>query len=102
MSQFSQLSYPSLKLAISTRELSGYDGLIEQNFLQFYQIRANLPKLTLANRFHKLVNYFVQLRSDGDCIQTITLPAQSVWCSTCLDNGDFAVGSRYCNLGQSV
>ena len=33
--------------------------------------------------------------SEGNCTQTITLPAQSVWCSVCLENGDFAVGSRY-------
>lgn len=27
-------------------------------------------------------------------IQTIRLPAQSIWCTTSLNNGDIAVGSR--------
>lgn len=30
----------------------------------------------------------------GDCSQTIRLPAQSVWCCCILPNGDIAVGSR--------
>ncbi|XP_020626455.1 phospholipase A-2-activating protein-like [Orbicella faveolata] len=29
----------------------------------------------------------------GECSQTITLPAQSVWCVTCLSNGDIVAGS---------
>lgn len=31
----------------------------------------------------------------GDCVQTIRLPAQSVWCCCILDNGDLVVGTRY-------
>ncbi|KAK3733079.1 hypothetical protein QZH41_008412, partial [Actinostola sp. cb2023] len=29
----------------------------------------------------------------GECCQTITLPAQSVWCVECLENGDIVTGS---------
>ena len=32
---------------------------------------------------------------DDKCVQTITLPAHSVWCSTCLENGDIVAGTRY-------
>lgn len=30
----------------------------------------------------------------GECAQTIRLPAQSVWCCCVLDNGDIVVGAR--------
>ncbi|XP_015769068.1 PREDICTED: phospholipase A-2-activating protein-like [Acropora digitifera] len=30
----------------------------------------------------------------GECFQTITLPAQSIWSVTCLNNGDIVTGSR--------
>lgn len=32
--------------------------------------------------------------SGGECAQTITLPAQSVWSVACLNNGDIVTGSR--------
>ena len=32
---------------------------------------------------------------DGDCCQTITHPAQSVWSVAVLDNGDIVTGARY-------
>ncbi|MBN3306153.1 phospholipase A-2-activating protein [Amia ocellicauda] len=35
----------------------------------------------------------VRIWKKGECAQTIRLPAQSVWCSCLLDNGDIVVGS---------
>ena len=37
----------------------------------------------------------VRVWRQGDCVQTIRLPAQSVWCCCLLANGDIAVGARY-------
>ncbi|XP_078532836.1 phospholipase A-2-activating protein [Lissotriton helveticus] len=35
----------------------------------------------------------MRIWKQGECVQTIRLPAQSVWCCCVLDNGDIAVGS---------
>lgn len=35
----------------------------------------------------------VRLWAGGDCVRDIRLPVQSVWCVTCLENGDIVTGS---------
>ena len=55
-------------------------------------IILNVVELAANNAFNNDILSFKI--SEGNCTQTITLPAQSVWCSVCLENGDFAVGSR--------
>ncbi|NXG69255.1 PLAP protein, partial [Baryphthengus martii] len=35
----------------------------------------------------------LRIWKEGECTQTIRLPAQSVWCSCVLDNGDIVVGA---------
>lgn len=37
----------------------------------------------------------LRIWKQGECAQTIRLPAQSVWCCCVLDNGDIVVGARY-------
>lgn len=37
----------------------------------------------------------VKIWENGNDIQTIKLPAQSVWCVACLPNGDIVTGARY-------
>ena len=41
-----------------------------------------------------IVVIFHVLSSGGECSQVITLPAQSVWTVSCLNNGDIVTGSR--------
>jgi phospholipase A-2-activating protein len=36
----------------------------------------------------------VKIWQNGECQQTVTLPAQSVWSVACLQNGDIVTGSR--------
>ena len=36
----------------------------------------------------------VRVWKDGECVQTIPHPTQSVWCVTALNNGDIVTGSR--------
>ena len=40
----------------------------------------------------------IRVWREGKCHQTLTLPAQSVWCVTVLPNGDIAAGSRFVKL----
>ncbi|XP_076340868.1 phospholipase A2 activator protein [Tachypleus tridentatus] len=35
----------------------------------------------------------VRVWSNGECVQTLAIPAQSAWSVTCLSNGDFVVGT---------
>lgn len=37
----------------------------------------------------------VRIWKDGECAQTIRLPAQSVWCGCVLPNRDIVIGARY-------
>ncbi|XP_062515038.1 phospholipase A-2-activating protein-like isoform X2 [Corticium candelabrum] len=36
----------------------------------------------------------LRLWQDGECVQTITHPTQTVWCCTCLENGDIVTGAN--------
>lgn len=44
----------------------------------------------------------LRIWKNGECAQTIRLPAQSIWCCCVLDNGDIVVGARYLFSSQSI
>lgn len=44
----------------------------------------------------------LRIWKQGECAQTIRLPAQSVWCCCVLDNGDIVVGARYLGFTLST